>query len=88
MPAKGARCLTWDCPRNLAGPGWARGRGLPGAGQGRGSPGGCAGEVREGVEEGQGADAGAVSARWRAGAGRAPAGPWGAGARGGVRKYS
>ena len=75
-------------PANFAGPWRARGRGLPGAGQGRGSPGGCAGEVREGVEEGQGADAGAVSARWRAGAGRAPAGPWGAGARGGVRKYS
>ena len=64
------------------------GSGLPGAGQGRGSPGGCAGEVREGVEEGQGADAGAGSARSRAGAGRARAGPWEAGARGGVRKYS
>ena len=35
-----------------------------------------AGEVREGVEEGQGADAGAGSARSRAGAGRARAGAW------------
>ena len=46
------------------------------AGQGRGSPGGCAGEVREGVEEGQGTDAGAGSARSRAGAGTTRAGAW------------
>ena len=59
-------------PAKTAGPWRAWGRGLPGAGQGRGSPGGCAGEVREGVEEGQGADAGAGSARWRAAAGRPP----------------
>ena len=75
MPAKGARCLTWDCPRKpwtVAG----MGSGLPGAGQGRGSPGGCAGEVREGVEEGQGTDAGAGSARSRAGAGTTHAGAW------------
>ena len=52
------------------------GSGLPGAGQGRGSPGGCAGEVREGVEEGQGMDAGAGSARSRAGAGTTHAGAW------------
>ena len=45
MPAKGARCLTWDCPRKS----WAvagMGSGLPGAGQGRdhraGAPGRCA----------------------------------------------
>ena len=62
------------------------------AGQGRGSPGGCAGEVREGVEEGQGTDAGRgllghglePGQRTPApgGGGRAPAGPWEAGARG------
>ena len=71
MPAKGARCLTWDCPRKpwtVAG----MGSGLPGAGQGRGSPGGCAGEVREGVEEGQ--EAGILDEVWlsRPGAGTTP----------------
>jgi len=35
-----------------------------------------AGEVREGVEEGQGTDAGAGSARSRAGAGTTHAGAW------------
>ena len=45
-------------------------------GPGPRSPGGCAGEVREGVEEGQGTDAGAGSARSRAGAGTTRAGAW------------
>ena len=73
MPAKGARCLTWDCPRK------SRGRGGHGKRVARCGPGRDHREVRrgvrEGVEEGQGTDAGAGSARWRAGAGRAPAGP-------------
>ena len=76
MPAKGARCLTWDCPRNLAGPWRARGRGLPDAGQGRGSPGGCAGEVREDV---QGRTSGRMPARGPLGGGPGP---------GVARKYS
>ena len=33
MPAKGARCLTWDCPRNLRGRG-GHGARVVGAGQG------------------------------------------------------
>jgi len=56
MPAKGARCLTWDCPRKS----WA----VAGMGSGLSMraraeiTGKYAGEVREGVEEGQGTDAG------------------------------
>ena len=63
MPAKGARCLTWDCPRK------SRGRGGHGKRVARCGPGRDHREVRrgvrEGVEEGQGADASAGSARWR-----------------------
>ena len=75
MPAKGARCLTWDCPRKS----WAvagMGSGLPGAGQGRDHRAGAPGRCAKASEEGQGTDAGAGSARSRAGAGRARAGAW------------
>ena len=75
MPAKGARCLAWDCPRKSRGRG-GHGKRVARCGPGPRSPGGCAGEVREGVEEGQGADAGAGSARSRAGAGTTHAGAW------------
>ena len=91
MPAKGARCLTWDCPRKS----WAvagMGSGLSmraRAGDHRaGAPGRCAkaskkdkgrmparGLLGHGLEPGQRAPA-------PGGGGRAPAGPWEAGARG------
>ena len=57
MPAKGARCLTWDCPRKPRGRGGRGGAGCPVRARAE-ITGKYAGEVREGVEEGQGADAG------------------------------
>ena len=48
MPAKGARCLTWDCPRKSRGRG-GHGKRVARCGPGPRSPGGCAGAVREGV---------------------------------------
>ena len=75
MPAKGVRCLAWDCPRKLRGRG-GHGKRVARCGPGPGITGRVRRGVREGVEEGQGADAGAGSARSRAGAGRARAGAW------------
>ena len=85
IPAKGARCLTWDCPRK---PWTVAGMGSGLSMRARAEiTGKYAGEVREGVEEGQGADAGrgllghGLEPGQRApapgGGGQAPAGPWG-----------
>ena len=75
MPAKGARCLTWDCPRKPRGRG-GHGKRVARCGPGPRSPGSAPGRCAKASEEGQGADAGAGSARSRAGAGRARAGAW------------
>ena len=73
MPAKGARCLTWDCPRKSRGRG-GHGKRVARCGPGPRSPGSAPGRCAKASEEGQGADAGAGSARSRAGAGRVRAG--------------
>ena len=91
MPAKGARCLTWDCPRKPRGRG-GHGKRVARCGPGPRSlgstPGRCAkaskkdkgrmparGLLGHGLEPGQRTPA-------PGGGGRAPAGPWEAGARG------
>ena len=68
MPAKGARCLTWDCPRKpwtVAGMGSGLSMRARAGDHWEGAPGRCAKASRKD----KWADASAGSARWRAGAG-------------------